>query len=166
MCPLSAPSPPTFDNDDAVGLCLTQRVGGDTAVLSGVLRLATADLHGNHAVGVSDVVLAPGQLLVALVPFHLRAGGGTCQLRRCSLNQKRFSQDPPTKIKSNQGQLSRVIYLRLTIQDQNNCHFRCRNVPHVSNNCIIYSEIKANYKSRHPQGEVTPNSSSPPPPRP
>ena len=78
-CPTSStslprtPSPktPTFDDDDAVGLGLSERVGGDTAVLSAVLRLAAADLHRDHPVGVGDVVLGARELLVTLVPLHL-----------------------------------------------------------------------------------------------
>ena len=46
-------------------------VGGNTAVLSTVLRLAVDDLHRDDAVTVRHRVLVLAQLLTALIPFYL-----------------------------------------------------------------------------------------------
>ena len=95
----------TFDDDDTVRLGLSERVCGHAAVLPGVLGLTAADLHRDHAVGVGDVVLAAGQLLVALVPFHLQRRSASRAVSRAVRSVSQVSQP---------GRLSGATFSRRT----------------------------------------------------
>lgn len=63
--------PLTFDDEEAVGFVLAERVLGLADILSGVLLLAGEDLQRDHAVRVAHVVVELAQLFSVLVPLDL-----------------------------------------------------------------------------------------------